>query len=451
MPNRIFLRCAVGLAVPVLALGCGGDSSRGEGSAGGAGPLASGGSGGRATTGSSGTTQAPVAGRKGTSGGATGIVIPNGGTGGGINGQILDGGEYPANQEIIDRINSEKCAGWEVEPEPIPVGIMLVMDNSSSMSRRAPGAPDDVTKWDVTRDSLLQAIPGVGGDPGLSAEMGIGLLFYPNKQTEINGTPAADVSRCLNTQALVPIQQLGPQGAPHRELVRNSIEEAVLIRSTPTHDAYKYALENGVLKSTLSGQRYMVLATDGTPTVSLNCVNPKPLDGVDPEPIVAEITRAAQLGIKTFLIGSPGSERNRPWMSRAAVIGGTALPGCVEAGPNWCHLDMTEAPDFSQALKAGLAHIVGSVTPCEYDTPTVEAGAKIDRALTNVTYTSPKINGGSPVLVVRDDVGECTKGWRLTADDRVELCPETCNVVRDDKSLVVKVSYGCEAEPKPPE
>lgn len=379
------------------------------------------------------------------------IAIPNGGTGGGLGGVVLDGGEFPATQAVLERISSEQCAGWEAEPEQVPSSLMMVIDNSSSMNREAPGGQNGETKWDVTRDALLAAVPGLTPRAGLPATVHVGFLFYPNKRTTIADAPVADVSQCLNIEAMVPIQPLGAFDAPHRALVRNSIQTAILNRSTMTHDAYKYAFENAVMNATTVGATYMVLITDGTPTVNLGCVDATGNNQQDVEPIVAEVTRVAQAGIKTFLIGSPGSERNREWLSRAAVIGGTALEGCSEAGPNWCHMDMTEAPDFSQALRDGLARIVGSVAPCLFDPPDVEGGDRIDRALTNVTYSSPRINGGNPVVVVRDDVGECTKGWRLVDDDKVELCPESCKTVQTDPEILVKVSYGCETEPKPPE
>lgn len=364
---------------------------------------------------------------------------------------ILDGGEFPATQEVLDRIKSQKCAGWEAEPEQLPSSLMMVIDNSRSMSHPAPGTQTGETKWDVTRDALLLAVPGMAPGDGLPAAMSVGFLFYPNKQTLIADQPAADVRRCLNIDAMVPVQPLGGFDAPHRTLVRNSIQNATLNLSTMTHDAYKYAFENGVLNAPTIGERYMVLVTDGTPTVNQGCVRATGDNLFDVEPIVAEVSRVAQAGIKTFLIGSPGSEDNRAWLSRAAVIGGTALKGCSEAGPNWCHMDMTEAPDFSQALREGLAHILGTIAPCLFDPPDVVVGGRIDRALTNVTYSSPEVDGGNPVVVVRDDVGECTQGWRLVDGDNVELCPETCKTVQSDSQMLVKVSYGCEAEPKPPE
>jgi hypothetical protein len=186
----------------------------------------------------------------------------------------------------------------------------------------------------------------------------------------------------------------------------------------------------------------MLLITDGTPTLSLGCMNPSgSLSDQDPAPIVAEIQRAAAAGVDTFLIGSPGSEANRPWMSQAAVIGGTSKPGCNVNGPNYCHMDMTTAPNFSAALRDGLASVVGAINSCTYEFGTPPAGQTISANNITVTMSS----GSNSTLVVRDDVGECTKGWQLTADKHILLCPDTCATVQADPLITVDVMFGCDS------
>ena len=46
-------------------------------------------------------------------------------------------------------------------------------------------------------------------------------------------------------------------------------------------------------------------------------------------------------------------------------------------------------------------------------------------------------------LVVRDDVGDCSQGWQLTADKEILLCPDTCNQVKSDANAKVNVVFGC--------
>ncbi|MFZ5893490.1 MAG: hypothetical protein ACOY0T_20685 [Myxococcota bacterium] len=410
MPKRNTLRASIllSLAVPLTAMGCGSDSEKSSPNT----PIDLGGSG---------------------SGG--GIVPGNG---------MLNGGQVPITKSQVDSIKNQSCAGQSVEGESLPAVLELVIDVSSSMNEQAPGT--NQSKWVVTRDALINAIPGPQSGGGLGAGIGVGLLFYPNTRATI-GTSPQNITACVNTEAIVPPALLGAANAQQRTRVRNAIQQAVLQQSTPTHDAFKYAFENGIQKTNLPGKRFMLLITDGTPTLSLGCMNPSgQLNGVDPEPIVAQIQTAANAGVKTFLIGSPGSEPNRNWMSRAARIGGTATAGCNDNGPNYCHMDMTTAPNFSTALSNGLANVTGQIAPCTYTFPAPPAGQTIDPNLINVILSS----GDGSQLVVRDDQGACTKGWQLTADKEILLCPDTCKEVQQDAALSVDVVFGCASLGMPP-
>lgn len=374
-------------------------------------------------------------------GGNTGVG--NTGNTGNTGNGTLDGGEVPITSDQVKSIKNQACAADSIEGEALPSVLELVVDTSSSMSQTAPGSRQ--SKWEVTRDALLEAVVGVDG-PGLAASIGVGLIFYPNKQATINRQPG-NTTDCVNTAAAIAPALLGGATAQQRTLVRNAIEQVQLERSTPTHDAYKYAFENAISKTNLSGRRFMVLVTDGAPTLSLGCMNQSGnLNEVDPDPIVEEIQRSADAGIKTFLIGSPGSESNRSWMSHAAVIGGTAPAGCKVDGPNYCHMDMTTEPDFSAALRNGLAQIAGQVNTCTYAFATPPSGQIISADNINVILTS---SDGS-TLVVRDDVGDCKKGWQLTSNQQILLCPDTCASVQSDPNISVDVLFGCQSLGEPP-
>lgn len=352
----------------------------------------------------------------------------------------FDGGSFVLTDDELADISDAACAGWLHEGEVLPSTIQLVIDVSSSMREQAPGTSQ--SKWEVTRDLLLEGIVGVDGN-GLPGSVAVGVLFYPN-QDGVEGTPEPqDVSECVNVDALVSAEPLGGADGAHRDLVRNVIENAVTETWTPTHDAFRYALNQGLLPSQIPGNKFMLLITDGTPTISLDCVQQEGQGaGVDPEPIVDEIALAAGLGIRTFLIGSPGSEDNREWMSRAAVIGGTAPQGCNVAGPvgEYCHMDMTTADDFTQALRDGLARIAGVLTPCTYAYAEPPPGQTIDDNAINVIV---KKADGTSTLIVRDDQGDCTEGWQRGDGNEVVLCPETCSDVQLEPTTTVELAFGC--------
>jgi hypothetical protein len=368
----------------------------------------------------------------------TGAGVSVGANGGGTG--TYDGGEIPITPAQVTAIKNQACAGESIQTEALPSVLELVIDTSSSMNQMAPGGGG--TKWEVTRAALLDAVPGSNNSPGLPAGTGVGLIFYPNTNVNPVSRTAQPVTACVNTGAMVPAALLGDANGAHRGLIRNAIGQVQLQQSTPTHDAYKYAFENGISATNVPGRRYMLVITDGTPTLSLGCMNPSgSLSDQDPAPIVAEIQRVAAAGVKTFLIGSPGSEANRSWMSQAAIIGGTSKPGCNVNGPNYCHMDMTTAPNFSTALRDGLAAVVGAINSCTFEFGTPPPGQTISASNITVTMAS----GGQSTLVVRDDVGDCTKGWQLTADKHILLCPDTCATVQADPLITVDVMFGCES------
>lgn len=425
-----------GLGVAGLSAGCSltsGDDDEGSGNTGNTGNTSNA-SGGSSPVGFGGATQG--SGGSGLSfGGSTGSGgVPGSGAANGF-----DGGILPITPDQKKLITDAACAGFLTEGETLPSVLQLVVDTSSSMRQTAPGS-NNLSKWDVTRDALLDAIVGVTGS-GLPASVAVGVLFYPNVEYTVKTTPQ-DLNTCVNTGAAVPIDLLGPKGAAHRTQIGNAISQVQLAQSTPTADAYGYSLENELLPSKAIGKKFMLLITDGTPTLMKGCYNPSgQLNDVDPTPVVDEITMAAHEEIKTFLIGSPGSEANRTWMSRAAVIGGTAISGCNVNGPNYCHMDMTTEPDFAAALKAGLARVVGQITPCTFTFADPPAGQTIDAANINVIINS----AGQSSLVVRDDMGSCSQGWQLTADKEILLCPDTCAQVKSDSGASVDVVFGCGA------
>jgi hypothetical protein len=374
----------------------------------------------------------------GTPPGGTGptINVGNGSSGAAIGDQ--NGGTRVLTPDQLTQIRGAACAGWSTEGEQLPAILELVVDVSGSMEDPAPGGRG--SKWQVTQGALRNAISG------LAASTGVGVLYYPN-----GGTPASnsaqDINRCVNTGALVPTDLLGAANAPHRQAVLNSLNQARTGNYTPTHDAFHYALEQGLKPFQTSAPRFMLLITDGAPTMSFGCIRPSQgVVDMPTDPIIAEIAGAKALGIKTFIIGSPGSQMSsesstdmRPWLSRAATTGGTASAGCKDSGPNFCHMDMTQAPDFASALAAGLSSVTTQIASCVYSVPTPPPGKTIDPGAINLIIHAQ----AGDTLVLPDGQGTCSEGWSFDADGNVVLCPDTCNKVKADTSARVELLFGC--------
>jgi hypothetical protein len=319
--------------------------------------------------------------------------------------------------------------------------LELVVDVSGSMGREAPGGGNR-TKWDVTQEALSNAIDELG------AQTAVGVLYYPNKGTSASDSPR-DVTECVNTDTMVAIDVLGAPNSQVRDRLQQSLLDASPGGGTPTHDAYQYALVNGMQVYNSSASKFMLLITDGQPTFLQSCVGTGNVDDpVAEQPIVDAVSAAFQGGIRTFVIGSPGSEENvstgadaRPWLSRAAKAGGTDVPGCTDDGPNFCHLDMTQEPDFAAALEEGLGQIAGQINTCTYVVPAPPPGQEIDMSKVNLIVTA----GGESQLVLPDDMGDCSEGWQVNGDGQIVLCEGTCQRVQQDGSASVRLLFGCAA------
>jgi hypothetical protein len=389
-------------------------------------------------------------GSKNGTGGTTSITLTGGTTGTGTGG--TDGttggssGNGTISMETANDLRAKACAGWSSEPELLPVVLMLVVDNSASMNDRPNGSQS--TKWEITRAALGTAVDSL---PSTGA---VGVLYFPNMNTSGSDT-ARPIDQCVNIDAMIPIDVLGNSGSAQRNTIANSLSRTNPAGSTPTNDAYDYAYSNGMQASKLTGNRFMLLITDGAPTLKKGCQGGGLPNTPEPtQPIIDDILAARQAGVRTFIIGSPGSESVngvdvRPWLAQAAVEGGTASEGCsvlpqMSGTTDWCHIDLSQGTDFAGALNAALARILGVITSCTFDVPTTAPdGQVVQPDQVNVIYTPG--SGGDDVLVGRDDSPDCQNGWQFDSSGRVVLCPATCSTAQNDPTGKIELLFGCDS------
>ena len=245
--------------------------------------------------------------------------------------------------------------------------------------------------------------------------------------------------------------------AEQRALLSASLDAVYVQGGTPTHTAFQVGLD-ALTQSALPGNKYMVLITDGEPTYGVGCVgngttlatNIKPeYIGATQDSIRDAYGRMPPVG--TFVIGSPGSEKNysgkdaRPWLSQAARDGGTAPVGCADQDGLFCHFDLTGSDtDFAVGIRAALAQILGQVVACDYTPPDPGHGKELDLDLIDVKLVDGE---GVEYAVPRTSSAACdlgSHGWYLSADQsRVVLCARTCGAVRQDAMAGIGVYYGC--------
>jgi hypothetical protein len=358
---------------------------------------------------------------------------------------IHPGGEMQVDEAFIQAMSDQACEGESREAEPESSVLMLVVDVSGSMAEESPSSGER-TKWEVTHEALSVALDT------LPSSMAAGMLLYPNRMTEKNEVAPTDVSQCVATEQLVEVDLLRGETSAQRSVMAEVLANATIVGGTPTHDAYDYALQNLVAYET-DLRKYMLLITDGQPTFSQGCFGTGITEApVPPEPVILAIQDAYEgLSIPTFVIGSPGSEwgvgageDNRPWLSNAAALGGTARAGCDHQGPgSYCHFDLVEEPDFSVGLQSALGEIAASVVACTFTVPEApSAGRQINTEEVYVIYTN---GAGEHWLLLRSATTDCAVGWHFNGErESLTLCKDSCRKVKSDPTGAIQLLYGCQ-------
>ena len=330
------------------------------------------------------------------------------------------------------------CATGSGAADAIPAVVEMVIDISGSMNEGADGTrrpPRGMTKWDITSAALKDAVAK------LPASIAVGINFFPNNPR--NGM-------CIRNNVDLAIDVLGAANSRQRRAFNTAIDGATPNNGTPTHDAFNFGTQQ-VTASMLAGRKFVLLITDGNPTYSLMCMGDG-MTSVDNAPLIAAVGDAfkGNPSISTFVIGSPGSEPARGDLSQMATNGGTAKAGCADAGPNYCHLDMTTAADFGAALSAGLADIAGQIGTCEFTVPPPPAGKTLDPTLVNVLYTH---SDGTQTSVPQDATGKCMSGWQYDNNQnptKITLCGTDCDTVKADQGAKIDVLFGCSTQTNVP-
>ncbi len=389
----------------------------------------------------------------GGGGGASGSGSGSGGREAGEGGAgPADGGSADAAQDAgragvlpapnVRAIFTTGCASSSMESTLLPSNLLFVIDRSASMACNPPPTTDSMvceqdpvavdamlpTKWEITRGALRTAIQALPSDTV------VGISYFSNDDAcgvhENPSVPLAKLDDAQRTGIEASLANVEPSGA------------TPLVGATIL--AYKH-LHDLALAGKIHGKQFVVLLTDGQQSDA--CSDPQLCSGQQACTdllVNTEVPKAAGsgVGIKTFVIGAPGSEPARGVLSQIAFNGGTALPGCSVALGN-CHFDMTTQAKFDQALADALTQIAGRALSCELPLPQPPSGT-LDRTLVNVVY-SPA-DGSDPRLILKDDrpCDSGADGWQYAPDEtNIRLCGPTCDSVRKDRGGRIDVVLGC--------
>lgn len=373
---------------------------------------------------------AAAAGAGGTAGAGGSAGTSGGGDGGGLF-------NFDAGMGSDGSIGEDAaCAASSVAAKLIPANILFVIDRSGSMNcnppplqsspqceqNPVPKFPDQATKWQIVRDALKAAIGS------MTPATRVGISYFNNDDyCGVTQQPAVALAALDTTQI---------------DALKLSIDGVTPKGATPIIGGTTLGYAHLFYDDKTAGNDFVVLLTDGAetcaPTLKETMIN-------------QTVPDAASVNIRTFVIGAPGSEPARAFLSQIAWAGGTAgdLLCTHDAMPEDvgnCHFDMTDPNlDFATSLNAALKQISGQALSCEFDVPPA-VGGDIDYNQVNVSFTP---SNGMTMSILQDnlpcDAG--ANGWQYNADkSKIVLCGNSCAMVKADAQGAISIALGCATE-----
>jgi hypothetical protein len=330
------------------------------------------------------------------------------------------------------------CGGTTLGATLKTVNVLLVIDKSGSMTDQPEGF--DENKW----DSVVAALDQVLND--VAPVLNLGLLMYPYSTLVDIPLESCGDNCCLLQSGTAAINVPISDGVDAVERILPLLADTPPGGGTPTAEALRRAREY-LTESGLEGDSYVLLATDGGPNCNFDleceadrctanlddqCPRGNCCDGngeycVDDEDVTNQIEELEQAGIKTFVVGIPGTEQYAEYLSAFADAGGV---------PN------QDPPPSYYAVSAeggleGLVSVFREVTEqlvrsCEVELER-EAPAP---GLVNVAVDC------KPLRPMEDD----GSGWELDADrtpNVIEISGPICEEIQTSGAKRVDVVFGC--------
>jgi hypothetical protein len=336
------------------------------------------------------------------------------------------------------------CSAVSYASEEVPSSILFVLDRSGSMACNPPPVqtvadcnadptradPNQPSRWEITVKALNDAFAALSTS---AATIGLS-LFNTDDYCGVDSAPTVE---------------LGPPTAVQLTALSEALSASSPAGGTPIVGAVITGYHHLHEELHAPGNRYVVLITDGEESCGTKGdeADKADLDAARTLLLGTEVQKAREANIKTFVIGAPGSEGARGFLSELAYLGGTARsPNCVHGSADTgdCHFDLTTESDFATVLRDALGQISGKALGCEFRTPLGSTGS-----LVNVQYSQ---NGGAPTCFAQD-LAACdggANGWQFAKDSfgnddptRVVLCGAACETVKADPTTVVDVVLGC--------
>ena len=380
-----------------------------------------------------------------------------GNTGGASNGGAGNGIIDPS--KICDGMfANQTCAADTVGQLLKTPNMLIVIDESGSMNQKSSAASAS-TKWGEMRQALTAAL----SVQKVRSNINFGLELFPNSgdpnapidPNDSNPTTSCAVPGDTNVAIEVPIET----GTDKVNTILAAVNGAAPAGGTPTNRALQQAYTYFTTSpgKDLVGDKFVLLATDGGPNCNsglsctkesctqnmdllcgdhtvntkINCCDGAGYICLDDVATVGEINNLAAAGIKTYVVGIPGSEAYSTTLDEMATAG--QAPNTM-AGATHQYYAVSASNSLAD-LQAAFEDITTKlVTSC--DIPLTKSPTDISQV--QVAIECQKINQVAP------DAG--TGGFFVDysfTPAHIQLVGSTCSNMQLNGAREVDIVVGC--------
>ncbi len=335
-------------------------------------------------------------------------------------------------------VPSGPCGSQTIPAVENPPNISFIIDHSASMVDQLPG--NGLSKFENARIALSHVLKAVGH------RINYGVTIFPGL-AGVTGCEAGDQLGSFGPGDPPSYTRENKTGPRLADLLQR-LTMAGVDGGTPAAPTLVHALTT---LSALAGPTYVVLITDGAPNCnedisckagacipniegfsssgvncddSFNCCAPTKqnpqanLSCVDAQASLDAVQALADAGIRTYVVGMPGSEPYEALLTSMAEIGGTAR----QSQPEYYSVADTDA------LQQALIGIAASVS--------ISCEIQLDYEPPDPDFVNVYFDG---VLVEYDPEA----GWEWTSDGHVAIRGTACDQLSAGDVLEVQILAGC--------
>ncbi|MGC4070320.1 MAG: VWA domain-containing protein [Polyangiaceae bacterium] len=374
-------------------------------------------------------------------------------------GGVSAGGASTTEVEACKDLNivsdtGEACNSTNMSAVYSDIHMLIVLDKSGSIDQ-SPVGFNGKTKWAATKEALTAALQSSND------QVRYGLVMYPYSEGE--PIPADCGLRCCelptgSAAVNVPIKD----AAESVPAILDKLENTNPGGGTPTAlalaAAYDYYI-NGPGVNLPAGDKYVMLATDGGPncsegitcesatctadmdkqgscgTKTINCCAESlassgggPTLCLDDQGVLEQIRNLRDKGIKTFVVGIPGTENYKTYLTAFADAGGAPDP----KNETLKYYEVSAAQGVE-----GLTQTFKSITE--------SLVRSCDVKLANAPVDSGKLNVAVECELLQQGEGDAVNWvYNENADDPViTIKGDTCNRIETQGVTRIDVIEGC--------